>query len=322
MDEIARTCFAIWEAQVALEKARVELLKTSTHLVPEDLNGIGYGDYSDLVQCHSRNPANLHNLEVLLQVRPDKQSRSHFLMVLQSLEIETLRLFLRYTEDVVAHIEGFRTRTMVAIQAEQNDVLEALLEIGAAHFKEKDFTFFVGCTLEASDVTALDIILRWLERQGKTFDPNDYRIRTELIKLPVEYFDRLYLRGFDPFSTGYNGSFARCVINEGHSSLILRLYEMNVIQAGDYRKNRKQKKISQRYHFRQLLLANQNINSREKDVFLQRYLQAQVHPLPMVRALSREAKFFNRQKANSIDDSTVNYLNTLRPERNVVIGRK
>lgn len=314
--------FAMWEAEKAAEEAKVQRLKESSRLTVEELCDVKFGNYSDLVIRNSRSPVNMHNLKVLLQACPDKRSRSHFLIVLQSFEVETLQLFLRYEKDVAAHVESFRSRIMMAINREQHDVLEAILDVAGTHFSTKDFTFYVSCTLEARDVTALDIVLRYIEAQNKTFKMENGIISLPLIRLPVEFFDRLYLRGFDPFSASYEGSFANRVINRGHHSLIVRLFELNVIQAKDYRKDTKrERKTSQRYHFRQLLLANQIINSRNegKNVLLQRYLDMQKHPLPMVRALSREAKFFNREKCHTIDATTVNYLNSLRPEMNPVI---
>lgn len=322
MEEFAVRTFAMWEAEEAAREANVQRLRESSHLTLEDLCDVKFGNYSDLVIRNSRVPVNTHNLEVLLRASPEKRSRSHFLAVLQSFEVETLELFLRYEKDIAAHVESFKRRVMMAIHREQHDVLEALLDVAGPHFEVKDFTFYVSSTLEARDVSSLDIVLRYIEAHGKTFKIANGSISLPLIKLPVEFFDRLYLRGFDPFSASYEGTFANRVINRGHHSLIVRLFEMNVIQEQDYRKDKERERgVSQRYHFRQLLLANQIINTRkeEKDFLLRRYLCAQKHQLPMVRALSREAEIFNREKHNTIAVATVDYLNLLRPEMNPAV---
>jgi len=317
LDTIAEENVIDREERVAAEKATLQCIKQYEELILEHVRAFGYCGYSDLVKHHSGETPNLRNLEIILQRYPDTENRSYFLNSLNRLEVDILQLFLRYEKDVVPHLEAFRTRIQIVIHEQQNDVLEALLEVTGHHFEKGDFSYFVACALQVSNLASLDIVLRYIDTK-KEFDVSCSIIFGFLIPLPVEFFDRLYLRGFDPFQRGYASItrglkfFANHVINEGHHSLMIRLFEMNVIRPEDYREG-KDARSSQRYHFRQLLLANETLGG---NVFLQQYLAAQKHSLPMVRALAREAKFFNRAKRNSIHKSTVEYLDSLRPETN------
>jgi hypothetical protein len=311
------------------EFRRLSLIEELTH---EDLKKVPHSVRTELIR---HNIGNLHNLEVLLLADcPDVIYRDQFMRLVLVLDpdVSVLALLFRYYCDELAdydYLTHLRAAFARAIEGSRHDVQEMLMEKIGHLMTCFDLQFLLDTAIYYEDVIALRMILRVLqtyEGEKRTNAVNNGDIANALSGSSLEIFDELFLFGFNVFVPFHGLTFPVQAFRMSNEPILTRLYGLNAILDDDLTCDIP--KHERRRHYRTILRVNRNINELDKedgkpeeDRFLRYFIAAQKHPLPAIRALSREVRINNRcATLRIIPHHTEAYLDSLRPECNVSLS--
>ena len=297
-------------AEIDYQLNRLTLIEK---LTIEDVKGIDSYVYINLVR---HNIQNLHNLEVLLK-GCNNHCLAFLIAVSDQLEVDVLLLFLRYCDDLSSYIRFLNTCVRLAIKHSKHDVLEVLLEKISHLITATDLREFIETSIWEDDVVALRICLRYLQFEESKEIINSEEISVALSTSSVAVFDELFLVGFNVFLPHNNKTFTVQLFRMNNHHILTRLHGLNAISDEDLSRI---PKSDRRHHYYTILRINKNVNEldkKEDDQFLRRFISVQKNPLTAARALSRELRLYNRCVVKQlIPYHTEAYLDSLRPECN------
>lgn len=315
-----------------LEERHLNVIQSRERDITEsEIQNIGIVIYGELVCYNSVSPARIHNLQVLFLAYPDIAHRECFFLHIQEAEPDFLKFLFQHC-DCRNHKGTLFKRLVTAINSQREDTFDVLIEALGTHLSEGDFRYLLAISARKRSLSMFRTLLRHIEafceKNEKKMSEviSDAMLNFCLAGSPVEFFDELYLLGFNVFVahqykylTEEPIDFVETTALFKNEEVFMRLIDLKLVPDSYFHETPKD--IRKRSHYRFMLLINERVNDRSnedvKDVVLRSYLTSLATPLSAIRALSREWYIHNSNPYNKrYSRHTIEYLESLRPECN------